>query len=120
SVEPQGLNFDCLALTRRHYVVTDFGIHPGELDAIGARLKKSVLVHLNAVARAANVPIDYVFEYLVKVALDEVIIAGVSGRGADCFKEPPRGVDAVVFGGLPLVGESIGEHAAINMPRELG
>src|SRR5450631_997479 len=67
-----------------------------------------------AVAGAAHVPIDDVFEYGIKLLAHEFFVAAVVEVGADGFEEPQRRVGGIVFRGLAGVRETIGKHALVN------
>ena len=116
-VEPQRIHFDGLADARRDDVIAHFGVHPGELHAGLTGVEESVArVHVNLVARAADVPFDNVRENGEQLLKQRQIF-----RGCKCLpcglEKPQRGVHRVVLRRIAAVGEGVGQHAAIGEAR---
>ena len=112
---PQCVDFDGLPGAGRHYPVADFCVHPRELNARTAGVKKSIGgIDMDVVASARDVRLDHAGENRKKF-LQRRGILGCRNILPDGFEKPERSVDGVVFRLAASIREIVGEHPAIHV-----
>ena len=88
----------------------DLGVHPGQLHAGLAGAQQTIRVDPDAVAGAATVPVNDVFEDRIELAQQRE--SAVARRYSSTATKYHRvGVDGVVFGGLARIRKAVGQHA---------
>ncbi len=112
---PERLDLHRLAAARGDDEAVDLGIHPGQLLPRLARGEEAVDVGADAEAGSPKVTLDDLDEKRVDVT-EEGLVAGRLVIRAHRLDEPERPVDVVVLGLGPLVGEAVGDHAAVDVP----
>ena len=101
-----------LPSSRRHDPIADLGVHPRQRNARRSRAQEAVVVHANAVPRAAIVPRHGVREHRQQLIENERLVAAGLEIAVRRDEEPERRIDGVVVATSPSSGMRLG-----TMPR---
>src|SRR5260370_19290799 len=117
-VNPERVDLHGLPDARSDDPVADFCVHPGELDAGLSRIEKPICrVHVNVVARALHVRVDYCRENREEFLKSYVILRRREIL-TDGFEIPERRIPGVIFRLAAGVRELVGEPAPLDVTRQ--
>ena len=112
--EPQRIDLDRFAGTRREYLIAVLRIHPSQLCACLTGVQQPVVgIDMDAVAGAIDVCMDDGNQCGEKIA-EQLRIPVRLQIVIQRMKHPQGRVGRVVFGIFAAVGESVRQHAAVN------